>query len=88
MNQEMTWPDGMRGTIGFGWWRYDKNTGVLGESVFCRGEGARIVAGRFVGGEDVPIVAAVVRGLSPDGARKIGRAICRALYDAHCAGEC
>lgn len=78
---EIKYDDGTRLTIGGNWWRFEKGTGVPGESVFCRGEGAAVVAGRFVGGEDVPMIEAKVSGLSPEGARLVGKAICRALCD-------
>lgn len=82
---EINYLDGMRGTLGGAWWRYEKSTGALGNSVFCRGDGADIVAGRFVGGEDVPMIEAKINGLSPEGARTVGKALCRALYDAYVA---
>ena len=82
---EIKFPDGMRGTIGGAWWRYEKSTGALGNCVFCRGDGADIVAGRFVGGEAVPMIEATVNGLSPEGARTVGKALCRAMYDAYVA---
>lgn len=83
---EITYNDGMRGILGGSWWRFEKSTGALGKHTFCRGEGADIVAGLFDGGEDVPMIEAKVKGLSPEGARVAGKAICRALYDAYVQG--
>ena len=80
---EINYNDGMRGTIGGAWWRFDKGTGALGNGVFCRGEGTDVVAGRFVVGGDVPMLEAKVNGLSPEGARIVGKALCRAMYDAY-----
>ena len=81
MNQAIEWPDGMRGVVSTDWWRFEKRIGSM-ESVFCRGEGHEIMAGRFVEGEDILYLKCQVTGLGAEGARTIGKAICRAMYEA------
>ncbi len=85
MTKEIEFLDGMRGTITSSWWRYEKSTSALGHRVFCVGNDAEIQAGRLVGGKDVPMIEAKVNGLSLEGARTVGKALCRAMQDAYIA---
>lgn len=83
--KEIEFLDGMRGTIGHFLWRYEKSTSALGHRVYCIGGDTYIVAGRLVGGKEVMMIDAKVNGLSPEGARTVGKALCRAMCDAYVA---
>ena len=78
--KEINFDDGTRLVIGFGWWRFDKITSA--GAAFCRCDGRVIVAGRFVGGEDVPMIHAQWVDITPEAARDVGKAICKALHNA------
>jgi len=83
-NNEITFADGTRLTIGGTWWRFDKST--EGASAFCRCDGREIVAGRFAGGEDVPMLTASCVDITSEAAREVGKGICRALHNAMLEG--
>ena len=83
-NNEINYADGTRLTIGGNWWRVDKRP--EGASSFCRCDGREIVAGRFVGGEDVPMLTATCVDITPEAAREVGKGICRALHNAMLEG--
>ena len=79
-SNEIKFADGTRLTIGGTWWRFDKSTSA--GAVFCRWDGREIVAGRFAGGEDVPMLKVQTVDITPEAMREIGKGICRALHNA------
>ena len=83
---EIEFADGTRLTIGGTWWRFDKGTSA--GAVFCRGDGREIVAGRFAGGEDVPMLNVQSVDITPEAMREIGKGICLALHNALLEGLC
>ena len=85
-NNEINYADGTRLTIGGNWWRFDKSTGCGACAAFCRCDGREIVAGRFVGGEDVPMLTASCVDITPEAAREVGKGICRARHNAMLEG--